>query len=109
MEAKARVTRETYKGRKLLVKRNPREWGTLVSFVNGEPLGTPYGGTQADVEREMASLRGWVDAADERRITEPDAYPAHWYIGAPEPTAEEVATAHARAARERADREALAT
>jgi hypothetical protein len=32
----------------------------------------------------MAQLRRDVDFADQRRLTDPSAFPAHWYIGAPE-------------------------
>ena len=71
--------RETYKGRKLIVKRG-REYGHLTTVVNGVVLGNTI---TRDAEREMTSLRAWVDAADERRLTEPDAYSAHWYVGAP--------------------------
>lgn len=74
--------RETYKGRRLLV-RKAKEWGYLESFINGEVLGRPMGATPGAMEREMASLRSWVDIADERRLTDPTAYPAHFYDGAP--------------------------
>jgi hypothetical protein len=77
-----RPLRETYKGRRLLVKK-AKEWGYLESYINGETLGRPMGRTPEAMERELASLRGWVDAADERRLTDPTAYPAHYYEGAP--------------------------
>ena len=72
------MIRETYKGRKLVVKRG-RQYGYLTTLVNGVVLGHTI---TRDADREMRSLRAWVDAADERRLTDPDAYPAHWYIGA---------------------------
>ena len=80
MAIKAR--REIYKGRKLVVKRSPQKWGYVESYINGQILGVIAGVSQDAADRELASLRAWVDAADERRLTEPDAYPAHFYVGA---------------------------
>jgi hypothetical protein len=77
-----KAMRETYKGRKLLVKRG-REWGMLETYVNGVIVGTPCGARQEAAERELVGLRAWVDLVDERRLTEPDAFGPHWYIGAP--------------------------
>lgn len=70
--------REVYKGRRLRVKPG-RSSGYLDSYVNDVPLGSSI---TRDADAELRTLRAWVDAADERRLTEPDAYPAHWYEGA---------------------------
>lgn len=75
------MLRETYKGRRLAVKADRRALQTF-SFVNGQRHGTISGTSEAAQRREMESLRCWVDAADERRLTEPDAYPDYWYEGA---------------------------
>jgi hypothetical protein len=100
--------RETYKGRKLLVKRCTREWGRLSTFINGEHIFNPLGITQEAAEQQMAQLKRDIDFADRWRAAgEADRFPAHWFAGAPEPTAEEIAEAAAWAERERADREAL--
>jgi hypothetical protein len=82
--AGTRSRREMYKGRKLQVKKH-REWGVLATYVNGHLHGIPYGTTQAAIDRELESLRRWVDAADERRLTDPTSFEPHWYEGAPEP------------------------
>lgn len=76
------MTRETYKGRKLIVKTDRKAQRTT-ALVNGEVVWSVMGAGPEIVAREAKSLRGWVDAAD-ARLAEGDAraYGAHWYIGA---------------------------
>jgi hypothetical protein len=71
---------ERYKGRALRVRPLWRELVTA-SYVNGRLLGHAPGITPALIIREMEALRGWIDAADARAETEPNAYPPHFYEG----------------------------
>lgn len=106
--ADTRARAETFRGRRLVTKRG-REWGTIVQTLNGEPVGGESNGwNAAQLDRAAAGLRRTVIAADERRITDPDAYPAHWYRGAPEPHPDVVAYVRHAQAREEDDRVALA-
>lgn len=76
------MLRDTYKGRRLLVKRAPA-WGLLDTFVNGQMHGRTTGHGREAEARELESLRRWVDFADEKRKADPSAFPAYWYEGAP--------------------------
>jgi hypothetical protein len=77
---------EIYKGRKLRVARHPTRYGLLQTSINGVPVYTPIGTRPEDMDRELMQLRRDIDAADQRRADgEPDAFPAAWYEGAPEP------------------------
>lgn len=70
---------EIYKGRKITTKTD-RKTGRTASYVSGQLLGFAYGTAQNIQDQEMRALRGWIDAADERRRTDPTAYPEHFYI-----------------------------
>lgn len=76
--------RETYRGRQLLVQKSSRQWGRLVASVNGTVIATPVGATPEKMDAELEALRRYVDAADERRVEEPNAYGAYMFEGAPE-------------------------
>lgn len=103
-DLRARV--ETFRGRKLRTAAGP-EWGTVHQFVNGQFAGSATGAGPEALDRAAAQLRRDVIAADEIRITNPDAFPAFWYEGAPEPHPAVVAYVRQREAIERADRETL--
>jgi hypothetical protein len=104
---RARV--ETYAGRKLKVERDPREWGTLRTFINGRPAGSPYGSDAAALDKALIQLRRDVDGADERRAMDGDteAYSPEYYQGAPALTPLQQAWGEQRRAREAADRAAI--
>lgn len=72
---------ETYNGRRIAVQIDRRR-GAVLSFVSGRPLGLVYGTTSEIAARELRALRSWIDMADERRPTDPNAYPPHFYEGA---------------------------
>jgi hypothetical protein len=97
---------EAFRGRKLRAEKG-REWGTIVLKVNGQHAFTEHGSSPADLDRAAASARDWVIAADEKRITDPDAYPAHYYEGAPAPHPAVMAYMRYVDARDRADRAAI--
>lgn len=71
---------ETYKGRKLQVKRHRNVSGYVrtETYVNGEKIGSLLGWSEKQAESEMATLRGYVDDADAR----PGAYGSYMYEGA---------------------------
>jgi hypothetical protein len=101
---------ETFRGRKLRTCKGT-EWGTVSTFVNGHPVAvntSAHGSGPEGLARAAEQLRRDVIAADERRITDPDAYPAAWYAGAPDADPAVVAYCQHAAKRERADRAALA-
>ncbi|MBQ1048462.1 hypothetical protein KBX50_08285 [Micromonospora sp. C51] len=87
--------RETYKGRKLLVRKRPRHWGYLEVSVNGQVVSMPIGSTPEQMDAQIRQLRGEIDFVDRWNIVEPGRYPDHWFKGAPKPTTEEIASAHA--------------
>jgi hypothetical protein len=99
---------ETFRGRRLRTQRG-REWGRIDQTVNGEPVAyaSSYGWDAAALDRAAAQLRRDVIAADEMRITRPDAWPAFWFRGAPEPHPAVVAYVRDVAEREAADRAAF--
>lgn len=101
---------ETFRGRKLRTCKGT-EWGTVSTFVNGHPVSvnaTTYGSGPEGLARAAEQLRRDVVAADERRTTDPDAYPAEWFTGAPDADPAVIAYCRHAAQREAADREALA-
>lgn len=101
---------ETFRGRKLRTCKGT-EWGTVSTYVNGHPVSvnaTTYGSGPEGLARAAEQLRRDVIGADERRITDPDAYPAEWFTGAPDADPAVVAYCQHAAQREAADREALA-
>jgi hypothetical protein len=66
------MKRETYKGRKLIVKiGHGRDYGFRFTYVNGQLIGQ----TSQTPERALAQLRRDVDAAD----TRPEAYAEYWF------------------------------
>jgi hypothetical protein len=97
---------ETFRGRQLRTARG-KEWGTIVLSVNGQTAGSVSGSDPAALDRAAVQLRRDVVAADERRITDPDAYPAEWFRGAPEPHPDVVAYRLHCAEQDRADRAAI--
>lgn len=72
---------ETYKGRKLKVRKNPNGRGELEASINGKVLSTPIGGRPEDMDRELGQLRRDVDAMDARRAEDgnTDAYGTDMY------------------------------
>lgn len=74
-------TSEVYNGRKISVRVDPKR-GQVLSYVNGHLLGSTYGTTPEVATRELRILRAWIDMADERRRSDPTAYPDHFYEGA---------------------------
>jgi hypothetical protein len=94
---------ETFRGRKLRTGR-ATEWGRIVTTINGRDAGGAMGSDPAALNRAAEGLRRKVIAADERRITDPDAYPAEWYDGAPDPDPRVVAYMLHRDEQDRADR-----
>jgi hypothetical protein len=79
-DKRARV--ETFRGRKLRTEKGAR-WGEIVTRINGQVVGTPIGSGPEALNIHAAGLRRDVIAADERRVTNPDAYPEYYYQGAP--------------------------
>lgn len=75
------MTRETYKGRKLSAKRDPRELRTMV-YVNGRLHGYESGRGPEVEAKAITTLRGWVDFADQKRLVDPTAFEDYWYKGA---------------------------
>jgi hypothetical protein len=73
---------ETFRGRRLKVTRDSSSWGTLAMTVNGAPAGGTTGNSAAAMDRAAEQLRKDVLAADERNVTDPDAFPAVWFDGA---------------------------
>lgn len=65
---------ETYKGRKLKVKKG-REWGTLTGFVNGTPVTWPAGRDESAV---LEQLKRDVDHID-REPVDGGRWGAEWY------------------------------
>ena len=65
---------ETYKGRKLKVKKG-REWGTLIGTVNGTPATWPTGRDEAAA---MAAMRSQIDYID-REPVNGERWGAEWY------------------------------
>jgi hypothetical protein len=61
--------RQVYRGRELEVKKG-KEWGQLDVSINGRSIGTMSGRTAEDAQKQLESLRAYVDDADAR----PDAY-----------------------------------
>lgn len=96
---------ETFLGRRLRVERG-REWGKINLLVNGQNVGSATGSDADGMNRAAEQLRRDVIAADERRVTDPDAYPAHWYRGAVE--LPRIMVAYARFAEELAERDRAA-
>jgi hypothetical protein len=104
---------EVFRGRKLRTVKGPTG-GKITQTVNGEVVAVIMGSTPESMNGAARQLRRDVIGADERRITDPDAYPAHWYQGAPTPGPATVAwRQHAeradQAMRDQASREAEAT
>lgn len=87
-----RVRTETYKGRKLKVKKG-KEWGTLEAWVGGGFAMGATGSTPESMDRLMDTLRLTVDFADRKELVCPGSYDAHWFNGRPIPTEEERAAA----------------
>ncbi len=73
---------ETFRGRKLRTAKGPGE-GQITATVNGQVVSVTNGRNQHHMNDVCRQLRRDVIAADERRVIDPDAYPAHWYQGAP--------------------------
>lgn len=98
---------ETFRGRRLKVTRGT-SWGTIDMSVNGAHAGSTTGNSAVAMDRTAEQLRKDVLAADERRVTDPDAYPAVWFTGATELPAPIVAYLRDQAEREERDRAAMA-
>lgn len=98
---------ETFRGRKLRVTRG-QSWGTIDMTVNGVLAGSTSGTSPAAMDRAAAQLRRDVLNADERRVTDPDAFPAAWFKGATELPTSIVAYTRYRAEQDARDRAALA-
>lgn len=105
--ADMRPRTEKFRGRRLKVTRSA-SWGALDLFVNGELIGRADGSSAAAMDRAAAQLRSDVLGADERRVTEADAYPAYWFKGATELPAAIVAYVRYRAEQGERDRAAIA-
>lgn len=99
---------EVFRGRKLRVAAGKGSWGTIGLFVNGVQVGTVSGSTPAKLNEDAERLRADVIAADERRVSDPDAHPEHWYTGAVPLPAVMVAYAKQVAEQNARDRAALA-
>ncbi len=100
---------EVFRGRKLRTQKG-REWGTVSTFVNGlasDVNASRFGAGAEGLDKAAEQLRRDVIAADERRVTDPAAYPAEWYAGAPDADPAVVAWCQYAAKRERADRATL--
>lgn len=98
---------ETFRGRKLRVERG-QGWDALRMLVNGQHVGSASGFSADAMNRAAAQLRRDVLAADERRVTEPDAYPGHWFTNAEPLPAGMLALVRYRAAMEARDSAAQA-
>jgi len=68
---------EIYKGRKLSIRSTKEH--KIVGRVNGKVAWSITKVGQDAEAKEMQSLKNWVDGADERRKTDPKAYPSFWY------------------------------
>jgi len=66
---------ETYKGRKLRVKKGKDE-GTLVGSVNGTPVTWPIGRDEARVITELRAQIDWID----REPVNGARWGAEWYV-----------------------------
>jgi hypothetical protein len=100
---------EVFRGRKLRTEKGP-EWGTITQHVNGYVSTSgamTHGSGPEGLDKAAAQLRREVIAADEQRITRPDAWPTEWFTGAPTPDPAIVAYCMRAAAREEADRAAI--
>ena len=97
---------EMFRGRRLRVERG-NEWGKINLLVNGEHVGSATGSRPEHMNSAVIQLRRDVVAADERRVTDPEAYPSHWFRGAEPLPAVLVAFARYAAEQEERDRAAL--
>lgn len=68
------MIRETYRGRKLTVRKG-REWGTALVTCNGEPVAWPV---TSDLGAALAPIRAQIDAID-REPVNGERWPACWY------------------------------
>ncbi len=68
------MSREVYKGRKLLVRKG-RDWGQMVGYVNGVPVTWPI---TRDDEVAMQNMRSQIDFID-REPVNGDRWGAEWY------------------------------
>lgn len=95
-------------GRKLRVERGA-EWGTLRTFINGQPHGNPYGADGPAMDKAMMQLRRDVKGMDERHALDggTSAFGPEMYAGAPALTPAQIAWGESARARELADRAAL--
>lgn len=66
---------ETYKGRKLRVKKG-REWGTLACTINDGPS---LSETSLDEQAAMTHLRAWVDLVDRDPVVDGSRWGAYMY------------------------------
>jgi hypothetical protein len=72
------MLRETYKGRKLMVKKG-REWGTMVGFVNGQSAVSSYGSGPKGERKALDSMRATIDFIDRDPSVDGGRWGHYWY------------------------------